>query len=183
MNTKLWKSCTIKRCSLLSNGGISRILIVSLYGGHKNQTNKLVSMYNHFLHTVILLGSFWIFFSFLCICLGSDLIYTNETVGSAKVSFLLFYKVIKMYGFQAGIWIFIFTKVKISLLVFYDDSGAKVEHLYGGFLVWLFVTVCCSLYSCLQLSLPKLLPQLISVMILGDSNLHYLSHWSFHYLH
>ena len=90
MNTKLWKSCTIKRCSLLANGGILRILIVSLYGGHKNQTNKLVSMYNHFLHTVILLGSFWIFFSFLCICLGSDLIYTNETVGSAKVSFFTF---------------------------------------------------------------------------------------------
>jgi hypothetical protein len=72
-------------------------------GGIKTKTNKLVSMYNHFLHTVILLDSFWIFFLFLCICLGSDLIYTNETVGSAKVSFLLFYKVIKMYGFQAGI--------------------------------------------------------------------------------
>ena len=124
MNTKLWKSCTIKRCSLSANGGISRILIVSLYGGHKNK-NKLVSMYNHFLHTVILLDSFWIFFSFLCICLGSDLIYTNETVGSAKVSFLLFYKVIKMYGFQAGIWIFIFTKVKISLLVFLWWFGSK----------------------------------------------------------
>ena len=124
MNTKLWKSCTIKRCSLSANGGILRILIVSLYGGHKNK-NKLVSMYNHFLHTVILLDSFWIFFLFLCICLGSDLIYTNETVGSAKVSFLLFYKVIKMYGFQAGIWIFIFTKVKISLLVFLWWFGSK----------------------------------------------------------
>ena len=89
MNTKLWKSCTIKRCSLSANGGILRILIVSLYGGHKNK-NKLVSMYNHFLHTVILLDSFWIFFLFLCICLGSDLIYTNETVGSAKVSFFTF---------------------------------------------------------------------------------------------
>jgi hypothetical protein len=76
---------------------------ILIWGGIKTK-NKLVSMYNHFLHTVILLDSFWIFFSFLCICLGSDLIYTNETVGSAKVSFfLLFYKVIKMYGFQAGI--------------------------------------------------------------------------------
>ena len=140
-------------------------------------------MYNHFLHTVILLDSFWIFFLFCVYVLAVIWFTLMRQLALQKFSFLLFYKVIKMYGFQAGIWIFIFTKVKTSLLVFYDDSGAKVEHLYGGFLVWLFVTVCCSLYSCLQLSLPKLLPQLISVMILGDLNLHYLSHWSFHYLH
>ena len=152
-------------------------------GGIKTK-NKLVSMYNHFLHTVILLDSFWIFFSFLCICLGSDLIYTNETVGSAKVSFFTFlqsHQNVWISGWYLNIHLY---KGKdFVACFFYDDSGAKVEHLYGGFLVWLFVTVCCSLYSCLQLSLPKLLPQLISVMILGDSNLHYLSHWSFHYLH
>lgn len=125
MNTKLWKSCTIKRCSLLANGVILRILIVSLYGGHKNK-NKLVSMYNHFLHTVILLDSFWIFFFFFCVYVLAVIWFTlMRQLALQKFLFLLFYKVIKMYGFQAGIWIFIFTKVKISLLVFSWWFGSK----------------------------------------------------------
>lgn len=104
-------------------------------GGIKTK-NKLVSMYNHFLHTVILLDSFWIF-SFLCICLGSDLIYTNETVGSAKVFFLLFlqsHQNVWISGWYLNIHLY---KGKdFVACFFYDDSGAKVvEHLYGGFIV------------------------------------------------
>lgn len=94
-----------------------------LIWGALKPKNKLVSMYNHFLHTVILLDSFWISF---CVYVLAVIWFTlMRQLALQKFSSLIFYKVIKMYGFQAGIWIFIFTEVKTSLLVFLWWFGSK----------------------------------------------------------